>query len=230
MTLHQKNILIFDLDDTLIPSTTIYAQSLDAIGLESFRPQFEEARKRAKAKLPHGHTSYHNRLLYFKEMLEAQGRLSPLKALEYFDHYESERDRLINLSWKSLKRDKLMQELEAKYCLCILTNEMTRVQLMKLSQMDPQGKYFEHIVTSEEVGFEKPHTRIFDYLLEKLNPSPSQNITFIGDSLKNDIEPAVARGWSAIWTQEFLKPEECSAPYPSTAKIIKNLEDVLKVL
>lgn len=227
---YKTNFLIFDLDDTLIPSTAIYAQALEAIGLSTFRTQFEEARARAKSKLPQGHTSYHNRLLYFKEMLEAQGRLSPAKALEYFDRYENERDKLINQSWKALKRDKLMRLLADKYTLCILTNEMTRVQLMKLSQMDPHGKYFEHIVTSEEVGFEKPHPRIFDYLYEKLEKAASDQITFVGDSLKNDIEPAIARGWRAIWTQEFLKPEECKVAYPTQAKIISNLEELSKTL
>lgn len=51
---------------------------------------------------------------------------------------------------------------------------------------------------SEEIGFEKPDTKAFTYLLEKENLNP-QHTLMVGDSLANDILPAKQLGLTTAY-------------------------------
>jgi putative hydrolase of the HAD superfamily len=50
---------------------------------------------------------------------------------------------------------------------------------------------------SYQFGFRKPDIRIFQAAAEKMGELP-QNILFVGDLIKNDIEPAVKAGMKAV--------------------------------
>ena len=72
-----------------------------------------------------------------------------------------------------------------KYNLHIITNGFKEVQHTKLlsSHLD---KYFQHVITSEEVGVKKPEKKIFDYALNRTNAKANESI-MIGDDLMVDI-------------------------------------------
>ena len=59
-------------------------------------------------------------------------------------------------------------------------------------------KYFRLIIESAETGLRKPDPAIYRLCLEKLGLSPKETI-IIGDSYKNDINPAITIGCPSIW-------------------------------
>lgn len=202
-----RQFIVFDLDDTLIPSTKIYSLALKKVGIKPTGVEYQKARALVKGRLDQS-PSAHNRLLYFKAMLENRKRLTPEKALLLQSKYEKALVDLIRNDWKKSKRAALLRKLSKKYHLAIVTNENTRTQLLKLLAIDPKFSLFKAVITSEEIGVEKPNEKVFELLITQLgNPAP-ENVTLVGDSLRNDIEPAIKLGWRAIWTREFLKPEE----------------------
>jgi HAD superfamily hydrolase (TIGR01549 family) len=218
--------LVFDLDDTLIPSTQMYILALKKVGINSTGPEYQKARLSVKEQLGPAHPSSRNRLLYFKWMLENKKKFSPERALQLQTRYDKALINIVKADWKKLKRDRLMRLLSKKFHLSVVTNETTRTQLLKLMGIDPKAKYFKTVVTSEEAGVEKPLDKIFDLLLTRLgNPDPEE-IILVGDSLINDIEPAVQRGWRAIWNKEFIQENENETMYES----IDNLEELPGIL
>ena len=90
----------------------------------------------------------------------------------------------------------VLEYLRKKYSLHIITNGFEEVQHRKLasSRLEP---YFEHVVTSENVGVKKPDPRIFQYALEKAEARPTESI-MIGDNYEADIQGALNVGMRAI--------------------------------
>ncbi|HLU48753.1 MAG TPA: HAD-IA family hydrolase, partial [Planctomycetota bacterium] len=59
-------------------------------------------------------------------------------------------------------------------------------------------EFFEVLVISYEVGYEKPHERIFAEALRRTGASPEQ-VLHVGDSYEADIIPARSKGWRTLW-------------------------------
>ena len=57
---------------------------------------------------------------------------------------------------------------------------------------------FEAVVVSDDVGWRKPHPRIFEHAFEALGIEPSEGL-FIGDRLDLDIDGAAGVGMDAVW-------------------------------
>ncbi|MCQ2603914.1 MAG: YjjG family noncanonical pyrimidine nucleotidase [Spirochaetia bacterium] len=87
----------------------------------------------------------------------------------------------------------LLQQLQGKYTLALVTNGISKVQRGRLRNTDME-KYFNAIVVSEEVGVQKPDARYFQYCLQKLGNPPLDQILMIGDSLSSDIQGAKNSG------------------------------------
>ena len=79
--------------------------------------------------------------------------------------------------------------------LALLTDMTAQIQFRKLKQLKLEG-VFDHIVTSEEAGEEKPSGRMFELLLEKAGCA-REEMLMIGDDEKKDIRGAEAFGISA---------------------------------
>lgn len=78
------------------------------------------------------------------------------------------------------------------------------------------AELFEVVAVSCDVGYMKPHPRIFQYALERMGISPEET-AMVGDSLRADVEGAKRLGMIAIWRRPPLgepveetedKPEE----------------------
>ena len=59
-------------------------------------------------------------------------------------------------------------------------------------------KYFHSTVFSDEIGYTKPHAKIFGHALEKLQLFPEE-VAHVGDLLSTDVAGAQAFGMKAIW-------------------------------
>ncbi len=80
----------------------------------------------------------------------------------------------------------LLEYLQPKYSLSILTNGFESIQHRKL-KASGINKYFKEVSTSECSGFSKPNKEAFYYLLNNLNANISECI-MIGDNPSSDIE------------------------------------------
>lgn len=221
-------LIVFDLDDTLVHSTLAYSKALKSVGLSRLDPQFVSARATVKARLGVD-TSARNRLLYFKALLEAEGRFSPARALDKVDRYEKALEQELSRQWQSLARPSLIAKLSQHAALAIVTNENTRTQLIKLRAIDPDGQMFPHVFTSEEWGREKPNPTMILECLKQFQCRPSEAI-FVGDDWEKDIEPAIKIGMQGIWTHEFTQLTS-NRQHPQAHRITRldNLLELLKL-
>lgn len=83
-----------------------------------------------------------------------------------------------------------------KYSMHIITNGFEEVQYIKLehSKLAP---FFDVIVCSEAVGFNKPDPRVFQYAMQKAQTNASESF-MIGDDREVDIFGAMQVGMQAI--------------------------------
>ena len=84
-----------------------------------------------------------------------------------------------------------------KFNLHIITNGFKEVQYIKLENCGLRP-YFNQIICSEEVGFNKPNEQIFQYALDKTG-AKADNSLMIGDDYHADIHGAISAGWKAIY-------------------------------
>ncbi len=75
---------------------------------------------------------------------------------------------------------------------CIVSDMTANIQIRKLQKLEV-GNYIKYLVTSEEVGAEKPDPHMFKATLGKLDLS-AKEVIMIGDSESKDIKGAEALG------------------------------------
>ena len=78
---------------------------------------------------------------------------------------------------------------------------------------------FSVVIDSTVVGVRKPDARIFSMAIEQLGVLP-QNVTVVGDSIKNDILPAQQLGCKTVWVKgEAWEDKPSATAHQSTAEI-----------
>lgn len=112
------------------------------------------------------------------------------------------------------------------YRLAIITNGFTDVQTSRI-ECSPLHNNFEHIIISEEVGFQKPEREIFDYAFSTLQIKDKAKVLIVGDSLTSDIRGGMNYGIDTCWFNPNLK--ENNTEIEPTYEI-HELKDLLKVL
>lgn len=59
-------------------------------------------------------------------------------------------------------------------------------------------RYFEAVAVSCDLGYMKPHPKIFEHVFDKMGIAPGET-AMVGDSLRADVEAAQALGMVSIW-------------------------------
>jgi putative hydrolase of the HAD superfamily len=95
----------------------------------------------------------------------------------------------------------ILEYLQPKYALHIVTNGFNEVQFTKLRNAGLAG-YFYNIITSEMAGHLKPNPEFFRYTLEIIQATESECL-MVGDNFQVDIEGAMRIGMD----QAFYNPE-----------------------
>ena len=90
----------------------------------------------------------------------------------------------------------LLDSLKYRYKLHIITNGFNQAQHYKIKNSGLEV-YFDHIFTSDKVGYKKPHPQIFIKALTVTNALASSSL-MIGDSFEADILGALNQGMHAI--------------------------------
>ena len=195
--------VIFDLDDTLYNASFCYAKGYEALAVyvdntfgirkKEFEEQFAESRKIIKGNLGNVASS-HNRLLYIQKYLETIGESPVVYALDMYE-----------LFWNTVLEYAelydyvipLFNELKDKRIVIALLSDLTSyIQHKKIRKLGIDS-YIDVLVTSEEVGVEKPSHIMFDYVIKKMQID-AESVVMIGDSYERDIEGAKAVGIRAI--------------------------------
>lgn len=78
--------------------------------------------------------------------------------------------------------------------------------------------FFDHVVTSAQVGARKPHDRIFAEVLT-LAGAKAHECLFVGDNWETDIVGAVRAGMRAIWLRKFRTPRGISHLVPEVDSV-----------
>jgi putative hydrolase of the HAD superfamily len=117
----------------------------------------------------------------------------------------------------------VLEILKGKYKLGIITNGYSQVQRDKIEQVKI-AHYFDDIIVSGEVEFEKPDSRIFKLACDNLGVSNKEAV-FIGDYYPNDIAGAIGAKIMPIWINN--NPNE----HPEYMGIrVQRLKDILSYL
>lgn len=85
--------------------------------------------------------------------------------------------------------------------LALVTNGASCLQREKLAASG-LGEHFEIVVVSAELDVGKPGSAIFEHALEKLD-SPASAAAMVGDSLRCDVDGAIAAGLQPVWINRF---------------------------
>ncbi|MDP1552270.1 MAG: TIGR02253 family HAD-type hydrolase [Methanobacteriaceae archaeon] len=116
------------------------------------------------------------------------------------------------------------------YRLGVISNGITIKQWEKLIRLGIYP-FFDEVVTSDEVGFEKPHGRIFEEALNRMGCSAEKSV-MIGNKFTEDIMGAVNAGMSAILVNSKLTPEEEKRIEEEKldVKVISNISELENIL
>ncbi len=104
------------------------------------------------------------------------------------------------------KAHETLKYLKERYSLHLISNGFKESTELKVSK-NGLNKYFENVVISEVVGFNKPDRAIFNHALNLASADVSESI-MIGDSLEADIRGAQDYGMRAI----YFNPERKEKP------------------
>lgn len=202
--------VLFDLDDTLYDYAPCNESALQTVfdrfghdlslGSAEFRELHDQVRRELAEEL-HGQAPAHNRLLFFKRMVERQtGRSAVPLATEMFELYWNT---FLENMRPAADAHAVLRELCASMPLALVSNHTTDIQLRKVARLGFES-YFQVIVTSEEVGAEKPSAVPFLAALTALKIEPAQAL-MVGDDPGADIRGAAALGIHTVLTSEFAR-------------------------
>ncbi|MEY8350954.1 YjjG family noncanonical pyrimidine nucleotidase [Bacillus cereus] len=82
--------------------------------------------------------------------------------------------------------------------LAIITNGFANVQKSRI-EGSPLSNTFEHLIISEEAGFQKPDQGVFEYAFSKLKITDKTKVLIVGDSLTSDIQGGINYGIDTCW-------------------------------
>lgn len=121
--------------------------------------------------------------------------------------------------------EKVTKELSQKR-LAVITNGFGDVQKARINS-SPLKDVFEHVIVSEETGFQKPQTEIFDYAFDKLEITDKSNVLIVGDSLTSDIQGGINYGIGTCW---FNPNDKENNTLLNPTYEINHLEELLEII
>lgn len=122
--------------------------------------------------------------------------------------------------------EELCKYLSSKYRLVFLTNGIKEVQNNRIKSSKVY-KYIEEIITSDEVGINKPDKRIFEWTFDKLGFFDKNSTIIIGDSLGSDIQGGINFGIDTCWFN-FIGENNSSGLKPTYS--IDSLKELYNIL
>ena len=138
-------------------------------------------------------------------------------------------DTYINISSKKHhllpNAQETLEYLFPKYPMHIITNGFDEIQSIKMDA----GKishFFQQVITSQNSGYKKPDSRIFEYALKKIKAVP-QECLMIGDSFQSDIVGATRAGIDAVFFNPDQRNQDISIKPKYEIQDLRELKGIL---
>lgn len=229
--------LFFDLDhtlwdydanahDTLVEMYKAFdLESLGIHDMDRFIRAFFEINEDLWAKYNIGEIDkFYLRNERFRLVFEASGCIMKLTSPELLKEFNKTYLRTCPQKSKLMPQaTEVLDSLQSKYDLHIITNGFEEIQSTKLTQSGIID-YFGKIITSEKAGFKKPMAGIFTYALKWTKASVEDSI-MIGDNLGADIKGARDFGMDQI----YFNPNENKHSEEVTHEV-SSLNQLLEIL
>lgn len=207
--------IYFDIDDTLLDHRSAEKRALQCVHL-----QFEELSHvdlttlqseyhniNSKLWMEYGSGKIDRKTLQFNRFnltLSALGVHGlPIDEVGNF-YMKSYRDH-----WEWIEHSRItLDEIRAIWPVGFLTNGFAETQRLKAERF---GLYSisQNYIVSEEVGFMKPSTQIFEYATDKAGV-PAESIMYVGDSYTSDIIGGRSYGWHTAWYTRSIHSDQAN--------------------
>jgi len=225
------DLILFDLDNTLICFETAQKNALEKVLIQHNYPYSQECLNRFQSINDQLWHSFEKQkitkdevfITRFRMLLQNASERVCREINEEFLEYLSERP--VTLPGV----EGFLREIEGRCISGIVTNGDSRVQKKKLKEL-PYKSQFEFMVISEEVGAPKPSSKIFQEALRqaaRFGWKEAGSVLMVGDNLNADIQGALGMGFDACWYNPVGKkcPQEIE---PTLA--IQNFDELLDFL
>lgn len=215
------NGVIIDLDNTIYSYDKCHSSALDNVitfilentyftkedtkfTKEDIKKIYENISKNIKYELKNTASS-HNKSIYFKQLLErlnlTYSLLSKMTDIYWDTFYK-------NMECFEGVREFIIWNKKIGKKIGVLTDYETEFQIIKLEKLELL-EYIDVIITSEEVGIEKPSIHMFQTILRKMNLLTSE-VIMIGDSYEKDIQGAINMDILSYWFNISSSDQYCN--------------------
>ena len=220
-------VILFDLDDTLVDDSGGYRLSIEGV-CSDLGPPFEPAELGAAYDAvsntwwPSGDLTP-IRLKLWTAALSSCGydpALAP-KVVGRYLHHRIHTAKLLDGAAV------LLESLRPHYRLAIVTNGGGDIQRRRIAHLQ-LGSYFDAVVASTDIDAGKPDARIFQHALRELRAEP-EDAWHVGDSLASDVAGALNAGLeAAVWYN--CNGAECGDEDPRPHHQIASLSELPSLL
>ena len=115
--------------------------------------------------------------------------------------------------------------LSRRYPICIATNGVGRTQRQRLTDSG-LAPLVSQVFVSEEIGCAKPGEPFFRYVFDHLEGIPPRDMLLVGDSLSSDIRGGINSGMDTCW----YNPKGAESGDMAPTYEISNLRELLPML
>lgn len=225
--------LFIDLDDTLYDFSSASRESfMETYNLLQYDRFFESFEHYLSLYEPYNLELWH---IYgegkiTKAELNKRRYSYPLEAVGIYDQELADRfcrEALSRIPTKNRLIEgatELLEYLRPKYNMYILSNGFKELQSQKM-RTSGIDKYFDDIVLSEEIGFNKPHRELYKYALQKTSSNIEESI-MIGDMFETDIVGAANIGMEQIYFNPKRKEDHTFKPTYMVTGLLQ-IKDIL---
>jgi putative hydrolase of the HAD superfamily len=131
----------------------------------------------------------------------------------------------------------MLATLKSRYRLGLLSNLTHAPAALHIIDKLGMTPFFDAVLVSGELGYRKPHPKVFLALLDQLG-APKEQTAFVGDNLEADVQGAQQVGIQPVWmtyvqAQKALEAQELAEPPPpatSSVPTITTWQDLLILL
>lgn len=221
-------ILLFDLDDTLLDFGANEIDSLNKLFQQhgyTFSDELFGVYNSVNKQL---WADYENGNIALDDVLNSRFSETMLKLGKVVD----------GIAWENLYRELLgngcqhmegalevCQSLSVSHRLFIITNGITKTQIKRLQQSGLY-EFFEDVFDSQSIGFQKPSTEFFDYVMSHIKDFNKKEALVIGDSLNTDIKGGIQSGIDTCWINKDLQKSSVDIKSKYTVTDLVGLYDI----
>lgn len=195
------NIILFDLDNTLLDFDANQAESLKMLFFEKGIELTDEIYKTYDGINKELWCEYELGNISIDTLLNSRFTKTMNLYNREVDGSKWEIDYRLHLNKGNQLVDgaySLLSELAKTHRLFAATNGTNETQISRL-KLSGIYDFFEDVFISEKVGFQKPSTKFFEYAFNHINDFKKDETLMVGDSLSSDIKGGIDSGIDTCW-------------------------------